>query len=297
MPGGAPPVGAAAAPGAAGATPGMFAQAAGGVTGPAPGDIVARAGSDLGAAVSHAVGELGAQAQAAFGPAPTGEAAPAADQAGRALAALPGAAAVGVSAGKERNAFVWLVLSYVCGLPFLYLLWQLPSELDSIRKKNDINPILFLVPIINILQVWKVGEKVLETKQMLGMPNPQVISPIVYLLFFPYAMITDMNDIYAHSGPRPGQPVGSAPGAPPALGGPPAAPPGGGPPPFTGRPGAGVPGPGMPPGTPFMPPGGPGMPPPGGPGMPPGGPGMPPGGPGMPPGGPGMPPGGPGMPT
>jgi hypothetical protein len=102
--------------------------------------------------------------------------------------------------GTVRNPIVALVVSFCCGLPFVYYLWVLPAELRDFTRKEDINPLLFILPVIQLLQVWTVGEKVLEAKRMAGIANPQVASPVLYLLLFPWAMITDLNEIWEARG-------------------------------------------------------------------------------------------------
>jgi hypothetical protein len=42
--------------------------------------------------------------------------------------------------------------------------------------------------------------KILEAKQMAGVPNPQVPNVILYLLLGPYFLATDLNEIWQAAG-------------------------------------------------------------------------------------------------
>lgn len=90
-----------------------------------------------------------------------------------------------------------LVISAVCGFYALYLIWVEVNELKAFRQKDDINPILFFIPILNLIQLWGLNQKVLEAKQMAGVPNPQVSHSILYLFLWPYFMTNDLNEIWA----------------------------------------------------------------------------------------------------
>ncbi len=83
--------------------------------------------------------------------------------------------------GKIRNPIVTILLSCVCFVYAIIQLWQMINELKAFRGKDDLNPILFFVPILNYIEMWKLGPKVLEAKQMAGVPNAQVMHPVLYL--------------------------------------------------------------------------------------------------------------------
>jgi hypothetical protein len=114
--------------------------------------------------------------------------------------------------GQTRNPVMSLVIGLVCGFYFLYLIWVEVNELKAFRGKDDINPILFFVPILNIILIWGLPEKVLEAKQMAGVPNANVSSPILYLFLWPYFLTGDLNEIWQAAGG--GGPMPQLPGVP-----------------------------------------------------------------------------------
>jgi hypothetical protein len=99
--------------------------------------------------------------------------------------------------GQTRGAAMAMVISFVCAFYYLYLIWVEVNELKAFRGKDDINPILFFIPILNLIQVWNLPPKLLEAKQMAGVPNAQVSHPILYLFLFPYFVTNDLNEIWA----------------------------------------------------------------------------------------------------
>jgi hypothetical protein len=102
--------------------------------------------------------------------------------------------------GNTRNPIMALVLGFVCFIYLLFVLWSTVNELKAFRQKDDISPILFFVPILNIIMVWGLPAKVLEAKQMAGVPNATVAHPILYLLFWPFFFTSDLNEIWAAAG-------------------------------------------------------------------------------------------------
>jgi hypothetical protein len=119
---------------------------------------------------------------------------------------VPGAAPIVRSGGatgpigKERNPVMVLVIGYICFIYAFIQLWQMLNELRAFRQKDDPNPILFLVPILNLIELWKLPEKVLDAKQMAGVPNPTVPQPILYLLLWIYFLPADLNEIWKAAG-------------------------------------------------------------------------------------------------
>lgn len=90
-----------------------------------------------------------------------------------------------------------VVLTYVtCGIYGLFALLSMLSELKAFRQKNDINPILFLLPVIGILEMIKLPAKVLEAKRMAGVPNAQEPNVILYLFLGLYMLPADLNEIW-----------------------------------------------------------------------------------------------------
>jgi hypothetical protein len=106
--------------------------------------------------------------------------------------------------GKERNPVMVLVLSCICFVYALIQIWGMLNELKAFRQKDDLNPILFFVPILNYIEMWKLPQKVLDAKQMAGVPNPVVPHPVLYLLLGLYFLPADLNEIWkAAGGARP----------------------------------------------------------------------------------------------
>ena len=100
--------------------------------------------------------------------------------------------------GTIRNPIVVLVLCCVtCGIYPLFWVWTSISELKAFRQKDDLNPIMFFIPILSILEIWKLPPKVLEAKQLAGVPNAQVFHPVFYLFLSPYFLTADLNEAYA----------------------------------------------------------------------------------------------------
>jgi hypothetical protein len=102
--------------------------------------------------------------------------------------------------GKTRNPVMVLLISMLC---FVYALIEglaMLKELMAFRGKQDINLIFFLIPILNILEVWKLPAKVLEAKQMAGVHNAQVAHPILYLFLGLYFLPADLNEVWQAAG-------------------------------------------------------------------------------------------------
>jgi len=102
--------------------------------------------------------------------------------------------------GNIRNPIVSLLLCAICFIYGFFWIWSTVNELKAFRGKEDINPILFFIPILNIIQIWQLPPKVLEAKMMAGVPNPQVPHPILYLLLSPYFFTADLNEIWTAAG-------------------------------------------------------------------------------------------------
>jgi hypothetical protein len=102
--------------------------------------------------------------------------------------------------GQTRNPVMVLVIGMVCFVYAIIQLWGMLNELKAFRGKDDINPIMMFVPILNLIMFWNLPEKVLEAKQMAGVPNPQVVHPILYLLLNSYFLASDLNEIWQAAG-------------------------------------------------------------------------------------------------
>jgi hypothetical protein len=102
--------------------------------------------------------------------------------------------------GNIRNPIVVLAIGYICFIYLIFALWSLLNELKAFRNKDDLNPILFFLPVIGLLEMWKLPEKVLEAKRMAGIVNPQVPHPVLYLFLWPYFLVVDLNEVFQAAG-------------------------------------------------------------------------------------------------
>ena len=98
--------------------------------------------------------------------------------------------------GQERNWVVILVVSCICFFALFWYYWSMLNELKAFRQKDDLNPIMFFVPLLNLLLLFELPDKVLDAKRMAGVPNPEVQSGIMYLLFSFYFFPNDLNEIW-----------------------------------------------------------------------------------------------------
>lgn len=107
--------------------------------------------------------------------------------------------------GQTRNPIMVLVIGSICFIYAIIQMWGMLNELKAFRGKDDINPIMMFVPILNIIFFWNLPAKVLEAKQMAGVPNAQVAHPILYLLLGAYFLPADLNEVWqAAGGGQPG---------------------------------------------------------------------------------------------
>jgi hypothetical protein len=145
----------------------------------------------------------GHPAAGGFGaPQPGGYGGPGYGAPGGAIVASPG----GRPLGKTRNPVMTLVFSMLCFVYAIIQMWQMANELKAFRGKEDINPIFFFIPILGLIEMWKLPPKILEAKQMAGVPNPTVQHPILYIFFSFFFWPTDLNEIWQAAGggqPRP----------------------------------------------------------------------------------------------
>lgn len=114
------------------------------------------------------------------------------------------------------------VFSCLCFVYALIAIWSMINELKAFRQKNDLNPIMFFVPILQLLELWNLAPKLLDAKRMAGVPNAQVQHPVLYLLLGIYFIPLDLNEMWqavqARQGGAPGamgpMPMGPAPMGP-----------------------------------------------------------------------------------
>lgn len=104
--------------------------------------------------------------------------------------------------GNVRNPVMVLLIGWICFIYALIVLWSQLNELKAFRQRDDITPILFFVPVLNIILLWGLPEKVREAKQMAGIANPQVAHPILYVLLAGYAFTNDLNEVFQAAAAR-----------------------------------------------------------------------------------------------
>ena len=115
----------------------------------------------------------------------------------------PGSLAGAGPVGKERNPVMVLVIGAVCFVYAIIQFIQMINELKAFRQKDDISLILFFVPILGYIKLWQLPEKVLDAKQMAGIPNPQTVHPIGYLFLAPFFLASDLNEVWTAARSRP----------------------------------------------------------------------------------------------
>ena len=119
-------------------------------------------------------------------------------------APIVAASASGRPIGKTRNPVMTLVFGALCFVYAMIQVWQMANELKAFRGKDDLKPIFFFIPILNLIEIWKLAPKLLEAKQMAGVPNPTVQHPVLYLFLGIYFWPADLNEIWqAASGGQP----------------------------------------------------------------------------------------------
>jgi len=99
--------------------------------------------------------------------------------------------------GKIRNPVISIVLAlFTCGIYPMVASFLMAGELNAFRGKQDLSPIMFFIPIMNIIEGLKLAPLVLETKQMVGVPNPQVANNVLLALFPVFFLPSDLNEIW-----------------------------------------------------------------------------------------------------
>jgi len=111
-----------------------------------------------------------------------------------------------VQAGTAKVRSIGLVVGLglvTFGIYWIITLFGALKDFDSIRRKNDINPILFLIPIISLLELIKLPRKVEETRSAVGVSNPVAPNVVLYILFPQIFFIADLNEIIEAAARRP----------------------------------------------------------------------------------------------
>lgn len=98
--------------------------------------------------------------------------------------------------GTTRNPVMVFVLTNVtCGIYGIWQGYQMLQELKAFRQKDDINLIMFLIPVLGLLEMMKLSDKVAEAKRMAGSNKPAA-SGILYILLGIYFLPADLNDVW-----------------------------------------------------------------------------------------------------
>jgi hypothetical protein len=74
------------------------------------------------------------------------------------------------------------------------------KELMAFRGKQDVKLIYLIIPILGLIELWKIPPKVLEAKQMAGVHNAEVAHPILYLFLGLYFLSADLNEVWQAAG-------------------------------------------------------------------------------------------------
>ena len=99
-------------------------------------------------------------------------------------------------APKVRAIGLVVVLGFVTfGIYWIIALLGGLKDFNSIRRKNDVKPILFILPILGLLELLKLPGKVMETRAAVGVSNPVAPNVVLYLLFPQIFFIADLNEI------------------------------------------------------------------------------------------------------
>ena len=106
-----------------------------------------------------------------------------------------------IATGSAIVAQLCQLISLV-GLVLYYMpVFQMTNEVRSVTKEVPFPVWFFLIPIYGwILWFTKLPAEVAKAKQMVGAQQP-VRGLILYLLFVPYALAADVNDIAARMPP------------------------------------------------------------------------------------------------
>lgn len=98
--------------------------------------------------------------------------------------------------GNMRNPVLVALFSFVCFVYGLIQLWGMLNELKAFRGKDDLNPILFFIPILGWIELWNLPAKVLDAKQMAGVPNADVQPQVLYFFAALYLLPSDLNEVW-----------------------------------------------------------------------------------------------------
>lgn len=98
------------------------------------------------------------------------------------------------------------VLGSLCFIYGFLQFYKMFAELRDFRQKEDPNPIFIFIPILNIIELLKTPDRVLEAKRLAGIQNPTTPHFILYWFLGLYILPNELNEVWqAASGGRPSQ--------------------------------------------------------------------------------------------
>lgn len=107
--------------------------------------------------------------------------------------------------GTDRNPVMVTLIGMVCFVYAIIQMLGMLNELKAFRQKDDFNPIFLFLPILNLLLILGLPDKVYDAKVMAGVPNAQKPNVILYLLLGIYFLPADLNEIWAAAKARGGR--------------------------------------------------------------------------------------------
>lgn len=111
--------------------------------------------------------------------------------------AAPGVATGGGPVGQTRNPVMVLLISFICFFYYIISMMKMLEELKAYTGNQEITPWHILIPYYNLyLAFIKLPKWVGEAKQKAGSQNPQPMGGILYVLLGPYALASDLNQVW-----------------------------------------------------------------------------------------------------
>ncbi|MBN2195144.1 MAG: DUF4234 domain-containing protein [Polyangiaceae bacterium] len=83
--------------------------------------------------------------------------------------------------------------SVTCGLFYLWTVYSMINELNAFRQKSDVSPIMCILYI----GFFSVPAAVVEARALAGMPPGAPPNAIMYLFFWFWFLVNDLNEIWA----------------------------------------------------------------------------------------------------
>lgn len=113
--------------------------------------------------------------------------------------------------GKTRNPIVSLLIAFVVGgiIPLVPLIqiWIMLGELKKFLGDDSIAEWKILIPLLNIIFIFSTVPAAMNKALQKAGSQKQASGGIVYLLFTPYALAADLNEVW--EGARRSMPAGA----------------------------------------------------------------------------------------